>query len=662
MATTHAGEARSTTARAREEIAGAAWEHATWAAARAARVYLMTARGFRSCITSIEPRGETYRRALHVIERREVLLRTAPAEGAEGRKTSALPDPATVDPWTQAAAEIEAKSRVLAKCPECSGEGAVACTACDGGGALPCPGCQGLGRIRGDGAQSRPCSECRGQGRVACDVCESGRIACAACASIGRVVAWLVVDGSVFSHVSVHATGSGVEAHANLRSPADFDAGITAWPNPMTSDTGVLQGGTAVPAELKPPLDRRIDRLRSTRIQMFSTVVHRITYATPLGVGLVEMAGQPPSVCDTTEWRPLELRRALLVATFCVGIFVAFMVRRGYEARSPWFATSGHGGAVMLACAVAATFATVAFGGALLGPRGRSMVRLWGPLALSAVAVAAAISAYRADRPNARRASVSLTEGRYADARTEADAMLRIGSDEAAARWIVDSVHAHDVIGAADLPRAIALYREGFRDDGQRTIALASLRGRAETELRRLADERNTLALFALGDTLTDLDPPLASRARETAARFRVDECVQHHETECAFHGESLEPGARRFLEYRLAAARFEGAVQDGDFELAWIARERAVTAGAPDSELARLDALAIPSLRARDVEGRRSLANASSLSMRRDALVTMIRLARAIARFTGKEAVPSAATYEAQLAALDRTIDPTRR
>ena len=62
---------------------------------------------------------DRYSRALHVIERRRVVMESAPA--SKSTSLSPLPDPASVDPWECDLEELPSASYVTSECPACSG-------------------------------------------------------------------------------------------------------------------------------------------------------------------------------------------------------------------------------------------------------------------------------------------------------------------------------------------------------------------------------------------------------------------------------------------------------------------------------------------------------------------------------------------------------------
>src|SRR6185312_14302913 len=150
------------------------------------------------------------------------------------------------------------------------------------------------------------------------------------------------------SQVRVHPMGAAALVHKKLKSPADFDADPKTWVNSLTADTGEQPPDRNLLAELDPELDRVRDRVLSTRVQSFSSVVHRFTYEAAQMTGYIEVAGSPPSVSKSSNWRPLRARQLAVTATAALFGMGALMLASSYDARNIWYATYGHGRLIAL--------------------------------------------------------------------------------------------------------------------------------------------------------------------------------------------------------------------------------------------------------------------------------------------------------------------------
>lgn len=615
----------------------------------------MTPGALRASISSIDPRTDTYERALHVIERRTVVLGVAPGLGTTESEQVPLPDPSSIDPWKVRQGELEGRPRVVSICPTCKGLHKTPCRTCEGEGQVACDVCDGAGVVG-----RKTCEACAGAGGMPCPSCVRGEIDCPTCAATGRVRAWLALEAKTFSHVAVIADGTGVEAHVNVRSPSDFDAGPSRWKNELFHDTGAVRTTKGLPPELLPPLDRRMDRLRSTRVQSFASYVHRLPYESPFGSGVIEVAGSPPVVTPASAWRPLRLRRAMLLLVLAASVWVALMVRHGYTARHPWFATHGDGGAVLVFGLGAAAFGTIAAGGLLTTPRAWSVVRTWLPALLAGAMIALTIAATRHRAPSLAHAEARLATGDLEVAALEADALEAIAGETATTSRILDEVHVERVRRAPSLASARVLSLAPWKTDDARAIAVAEVRRRADDARTSAVKAGDASALFALGDELRNLDPESSRAAFAAGAALRVDECVTHATFPCELHASELSDSLAQAFERRLEIAYADAAVEKGDW----------------DAALARMDrwrgelAAEAPAVRARAAEScakrlARTLAELraeTDPAKRRDLADRALGFGRAVLRFSGRDPAPTVAALAGSLAEAERVLEAAER
>lgn len=213
----------------------------------------------RRALALLVDRGETkldrYSRALHVIERRQVVRETAPASRA--KRLSELPDPTSVDPWACDLAELPSGSYVTSICPRCS-------------------------------------------------VSERTGFFCETCAERTRVHAWLDVRRSTTTAVCFYPRTAGASVHPGQDRAADLDARSSAE---LVEDSGVGPPRDDLPPELQPRLNPVTDRILSTRIQTFETTTVRLSFSTSFAEGFIDVAGEPARVAPTSRWGPLERRR-----------------------------------------------------------------------------------------------------------------------------------------------------------------------------------------------------------------------------------------------------------------------------------------------------------------------------------------------------------------
>jgi hypothetical protein len=210
---------------------------------------------------------DRYSRALHVIERRRVVMETAPA--LKAAHLSPLPHPALVDPWECDLEELPSSSYVTSECPFCNAAGKV-----------------------------------RSQ-------------ACATCAGWKYVHAWLDIQRSVRQVICVHPRSAGASVHPGLERPKDFDA--RSWSARLLEDTGARPPCRDIPPELQPRLDAVAERLLTTRVQSFETITVRLTFSTLDSEGFIDVTGEPARVAPTSRWKPLVDGRPSVIGSGYAG-------------------------------------------------------------------------------------------------------------------------------------------------------------------------------------------------------------------------------------------------------------------------------------------------------------------------------------------------------
>lgn len=275
-------------------------------AARAARRFGMTRHRFRRAIVGTARQLERYDRVLYRIERRGVVLRTAPVELKSRGDYAPLPHPGRVAPWKTRSDALRAKTQVECLCPTCHGVKRSRCQFCwvssTLSGALP-----------------------------GCERCRDGLVACPKCQGLGAVEAWLEVNKTVLELVRAQPDFIAKRLHPSVLDPADFDR--TNHPSQLVRDTGWTRPKRADVRAL-PGFDPYQDRILAVRRQSFIVTTYSITYRTLQGRGTVEVAGYTPRVLPLSNWKPLELRlRIAALATLLYLLGLAGVA--GYHAASP---------------------------------------------------------------------------------------------------------------------------------------------------------------------------------------------------------------------------------------------------------------------------------------------------------------------------------------
>jgi len=493
------------------------------AAARASARAGFSEEAFRDSVLGVRDDVDVYARALHVVERRKVLLRTGPGPG-RSREQKALPTPEGVDPWAVDVHALPDATRVVAWCPSCLGSGASKCPACRGAGKVRCARCDGAG-VDARGAE---CAQCGGMKKLPCGECKSGQLPCTGCKGAGEVTAWLEVERSTRTAACVHPMGAAARAHPNVSDPADFDLDPSRFVATRVEDTGARPPGDA-PRELLPAGLKPDERVVSTRVQRFQTVRCLVTYGTALATGVVPVGGSPPEVDGTADWRPIELRRNVTLAFGAVAVGVGVFLAAGNASRHAWYA-QGAQGPTLVALAVALSLAsTFTLAGLLLAPPARTPMRLWVPAgALMLLTGALALVASRG-RPRAAHAQASFDAGDLARAALEADALRALDVDRAAGEAILDRVHLRRLTRAAT-PEAKAAsarepwYRDESRQEARRAVA---------TSIEQAAAGADDARATALADLAREFAPPLRERLLRDAALRRAGACAEAGDGRC---------------------------------------------------------------------------------------------------------------------------------
>ncbi len=549
--------------RAAREGIEAGIARATAAAARLAPRYLMSRTALADSIVDVDVRTETYERLLALVERRSLLLDMAPAKGAR-KKTSELhdlPEPTRYDPFTVDPRRIADQTRVTCLCPQCDGSGHTKCRRCLGTGHVDCRLCRATGRVG-----EAPCPTCQGAAVVACGSCTSGRVRCVTCAGGGRVFAWLRLETRITEHVAVAGDPAGIQAHEQVESPTDFEAGPGRWKNELYYDSGLVDELEGVEPSLLPRLDPRSARIKSMRYQGFSSGVYAVRYATPLGAGTIEVAGIPPVVLRSSHKRPLRLRRALLVALAVAGVVLAVMVAVGRATLHPWM--RAHGAPLLLfGLTLAASIAgTVAVAALLLPSKARRLARVAAPMAVALLFTGATVATAKLLRPRVAHARALAAAGDLRGARDELSAVIALGLDPGAAA-LDDELHAEQLAQARGLDEKRRIAEQPFWREEGLTSARAAVLEAATAALDEALPSGSPATLFALGDTLRPIEPALALRAFDAGAGRQVAECIATGALVCEFRGSELGDARREALEAEIEVSRARAELKGDDYD-----------------------------------------------------------------------------------------------
>ncbi|HET7506104.1 MAG TPA: hypothetical protein VFK02_34025 [Kofleriaceae bacterium] len=498
-------------------------------AARHARRYLVSRRMFCASVTHHDVAAETYDRVLYSIEHRQLIVRQTPGGNGPLRPP---PTSAGLDPWAMNPDTIEDDTRAVAACPSCHGGGDLACPICKGSTWARCPHCIG-GKVLAQqkGRLFKNCPYCRGRGTQKCTNCLGGRIDCSQCNASGRVTAWLALDRRFRFTVTVHPRNAAARIHRQIDNPQDFDS--RPWSTRLSADTG-LQRSLNVPSELQPVIDPRSERVISGRQQTFCTDVHKFTFATLVGTGRVEVAGEPPVVAPTSRWGGLRTRLVLSSALAVLGILGVASLHNDYVARNVWYARYGDG-APLIGFGVGASFLLAVALAFLLVARS---ARSWFAVGMAAGAAAAfalgVFLAYTHEQPTATAARRELVAGNLQRARDEAQALIDTHRDPAGGGEVLDELHLRRAKGVQSLPELISCLAEPWHADEARANAEAVLRARVQQRASELYANHDARELDLLDGEIHAARPELSDGVQWLLATVRAGAFLEVVDTTAA--------------------------------------------------------------------------------------------------------------------------------
>ncbi|HEX3765748.1 MAG TPA: hypothetical protein VHW23_43930 [Kofleriaceae bacterium] len=486
-------------------------------AARRARRYLVSRRMFRASVTGHEVIAEVYDRVLYNIEHRRLVVRSV--SGGHG-PLRPLPTPAGLDPWRVNPDTVEDDTRTVGACPNCQGAGTVSCPKCDGSTWARCPHCFG-GKVLAQrkGQLLKNCPHCRGRGTQKCVNCHAGRVECPPCNATGRITGWLALERAIRSQVTVHPLNAASRIHRQIDRPDNFDSG--AWPTRLSADTG-LQPSLNVPDELAPALDPRAERVIGVRRQTFGTDVHKFHFATPVGGGTVDVAGEPPVVSPSSRWAGLRTRLALSVTIAPLGAGGIAAIHGDYVAQHPWYSQYGDVAPLLGFGAGAATLLGITAAFLMVARAARS----WFAVGLSAGATTAfglgVVLACTYNQPSLATATQKLAAGDLLRARDEAQALVDLHRDVAAAGAVLDDLHFRRARELRSIPDLVACIREPWHDSRGRAGAEAVLRTRVQETAVELFATHDTDRLGQLDNAIATVVPDMSQGLQWLTAAIRA--------------------------------------------------------------------------------------------------------------------------------------------
>jgi hypothetical protein len=516
-------------------------EHALKHAARCAVAAGALPWTFRRMVDRIETASEPYRRAAHVVERRNIELALSPGHGTRNMDVAPLPSGRGRDPWSVDPRVLADETTTTSVCPSCVGSKKVTCSDCGGVSRVGCDGCGGSGLVQGQrGAKN--CPTCRGQGTRSCKACRNGLVQCDGCEGLGRVKAWLELRSRQFVQVLAHPTSGVAMLHQGLLSGDDFDRPAADHRNALVADSGWCQ---AAPPGLEPQLratvDPVADRVVRCRVQDFASSVVRIQYRTRTSSGLVAVAGRPLGTLPETTWTPLHRRALLSLAAGAITLVSSMMVVGSYDDRAPWFAEYGNAGLLAWLGLLAAVLSMLTVAGLMLPRSARASPLAAAPAGLLASTCAMMLVSWFETTPSLEGVEGSLERGDLWAARLEAEAVVaedgasagssaaleHIATLEAEAERLRmeadDQRHLDRVRQSSSVREAARALAEPWCFDENREAALALLRERAVNEIDGAYATANVTGLKAVAEAMAAHDAQLAMRAHARVSLLEAE-------------------------------------------------------------------------------------------------------------------------------------------
>ncbi|HMR06751.1 MAG TPA: hypothetical protein PKA88_13270, partial [Polyangiaceae bacterium] len=404
------------------------------------------------------------------------------------------------------------------------------CAVCSGTSQLRCGFCGGGGSVAGQRGPKN-CPTCRGRGTQKCYECRSGQVDCPSCERAGRVEAWLVLRTSIWHQVRVSSKNAS-RLHPLVEDAADFDRSPAELPTDLLTDEFVDEG--RLETSIRPELDSWMDRLERSRVQNFSADIVHFGYATALGVGVLDVAGKPPTVLSSSNTAPLKFRLIAVAVAACLGAVVAFALMGGYAGRGQWYLLHGSSGVVTLLGVTFVGFTTWAALGLTLARSARTTLRAVVPSAGSALLLLGIALVFAFTGPSLKRAEQALASGDVGRATAEARGLISDNKDVMWAQGVLDEVHLRSVKSQPTVQLTSAAIASSWYSEAKRTAAIAVLEPRAAAEVSTAWKTEDLPALDALAEHLAAPLPAHAARAGGLAKLLRARDCAEKEDLTCA--------------------------------------------------------------------------------------------------------------------------------
>lgn len=346
------------------------------------------------------------------------------------------------------------------------------------------------------------------------------------CDTAGRVTAWLAIGREQLHQVHAHPQNTALLVHTRVGEFADFDSDPSQWPSRLVDDSGYQPPGRIqVPGQLAARLEMS-DRVTATRVQRFTSEVHAIAYETLLSAGSADVAGVPPQVASSSDWKPLVVRAGMLGGATLILFGVLVKTYASYNAQSAWHDRFGHG-SLVLWLAFAAMVAIVAtLAGLSLPRRTWSMQTAWAPAGVGGALLIATAVAFGAGGPTVVEANEAMVQGDSSRAQLIAESLVYLDEDSESAHKVLDQLHYRAVLGADGLDQKADIIGDSWYNEGFAEKARAHLLETAHKDADQHKKRCNASGLDYVSRQVGVFDPRYGANLSAHALLCRVPECT----------------------------------------------------------------------------------------------------------------------------------------
>jgi hypothetical protein len=596
------------------------------------------------------------------IEGRRFVERTAPCRARE--MCAPVADVSTLDPWNPPA-DLRVRTRTIAPCSRCSGQGHVACPNCGASGRVACLACSGSGKYYGTTANGAHrmlnCKSCKGKGTVSCGSCMKGTAQCPSCEGATKIECWFDVEAWTRTDSRVHPPG---ESLADSPVIADL------------ASAGPLLPSTIPPAVARDCLDALSfalepgERVRSQRLVVVDRPSVKVSYVVRDVADSVTFVG-PRLLAQVHAVEHAFASRARLLSRLRAGLLcLPFAVGATYVLRGTYFVTGRAAPFVAGITGATAGIALCLYAVAWYVTLRRKGARMCGSVALSLLAVVIGLAL--AAEPSVARARGYLAAGRLADADRELESLGSPQDPELADVWA--DLWLKQAIGSSSCTDAAAFAARIPAHQPQHSRAVARADDLALGDAKRKLDASDLAAASAALACASTTTREGAS-GRKLAAQISLtvgQGCLRAQDWDCVLaHSSDVEKlgAATDALALRTAGTTAIQALVDQDVTLARAERDVNQRAHVENAALAlwstylrssgAKDPAAIASLKAGISRDEAAIAHQQELERQKEAAAERRRLAEEKREQARQEAAERAREYS-PLVCGDGTLSPS--